>query len=290
MKEKIYKTKIGNMKLNAIVYDVAFQIRKADGSGIMSQIKNIHQHSNYEVFVVMDGCLNVADERAGYNYENCILIIPPYYNHYTVSNVKNGYGFYISIKQSSKDNTDFFTFVENTLSKKITSFDLDEDTLFYAKHLCGSIEKCESSENIIHLLSLLFSNLFEQLSTPAVSPKRTSTQSKFRHYIHDIDVYISRNVGKKFSLQDLADVLYLCPKQVSRIIKKEYNCSFTELVNEKRLTFACMLLKQTNLSIKQIAATVGYEYENYFFKLFKASYGINPTQYRKENAVFKPVD
>jgi YesN/AraC family two-component response regulator len=290
MKEKIYKTKIGNMKLNAIVYDVAFQIRKADGSGIMSQIKNIHQHSNYEVFVIMDGSLYVADEREGHNYENCILIIPPYYNHYTVSNVKNGYGFYISINQSSKENTDFFTFVENTLSKKITSFDLGEDTLFYAKHLCGSIEKGESSEITIHLLSLLFSNLFEQLSTPAVSPKRTSTQSKFRHYIHDIDVYISRNVGKKFSLQDLADVLYLCPKQVSRIIKKEYNCSFTELVNKKRLTFACMLLKQTNLSIKQIAATVGYEYENYFFKLFKASYGVNPTQYRKENAVSKSVD
>lgn len=290
MKEKIYKTKIGNIKLNAIIYDEAFQIRKAGGSGIMSQIKNIHQHSNYEVFVIMDGSLNVADEREGHNYENCILIIPPYYNHYTVSNVKNGYGFYISIKQGSKENADYFTFVENILSKKITAFDLDEDTLFYAKHLCGNIEKGEASENIIHLLSLLFSTLLEQLNTPTVSPKKSSSQNKFHHYIRHIDVYLSRNVGKKFSLQDLANELYLCPKQVSRIIKKEYNCSFTELVNEKRLTFACMLLKQTNLSIKQIAATVGYEYENYFFKLFKASYGVNPTQYRKENAVSKSVD
>lgn len=291
MKEKIYKAKIGDIKLNAIVYDEAFQIRKAGGGiGIMSQIQKIHQHSNYEVFVIMDGNLNFTDEKDSQNYANCILIIPPYYNHYTVSNVKNGYGFYISIRQSSKESADYFSFIENTLSKKVTAFDLDDDTLFYAKHLCSNIEQGEGGENIIHLLSLLFSNLFDQLTIPTVSTKKTITQNKFRHYIHDIDVYLSRNVGKKFSLQDLADELYLCPKQVSRIIKKEYNCSFTDLVNEKRLTFACMLLKQTNLSIKQIAATVGYEYENYFFKLFKASYGVNPTQYRKENAVSKSVD
>lgn len=291
MKEKIYRTKIANIKLNAIIYDEAFQIRKAGGSNdIMSQIKKIHQHSNYEVFVILDGSLDIADEKESRSYSNCVLIIPPYYNHYTTSNVKNGYVFYISIKQNNKESVDIFTPTEKALSEKIASFPLDEDTFFYARHLSENIERGESGENITHLLALLFSYLFEQLNKPAASQKRTGTQSKYRHYIHDIEQYLIRNVGKKFSLQDLADELYLCPKQVSRIIKKEYNCSFTDLVNEKRLTFACMLLKQTNLSIKQIAATVGYEYENYFFKLFKASYGVNPTQYRKENPISKAAD
>lgn len=290
MKEKIYKVKVENIKLDAIIYDQAFQIRKADGiNGTMSQLKNIHQHSNYEVFIVMDGSLGVCNEKDIRYYENCVLIIPPYYNHYTVPDVKCCYGFYISIKQSGKEGTNF-AFVEKELSRKVTAFDLDENTAFYVKRLSESIEQEKSEENIVHLLSLLFSDLFDQLNTPTPSPKKTSIQSKYRNYIHDIEQYLARNVGRKFALQDLADELFLCPKQVSRIIKKEYGCSFTELVNEKRLTFACMLLKETNLSIKQIAATVGYDYENYFFKLFKSIYGINPTQYRKANAVFKPVD
>lgn len=291
MKEKIYKAKFENIKLDAVVYEEFFQIRKADGfSGILSQIRNIHQHALYEVFIVLDGSLNVCTEKESRDYENCVLIIPPRYNHYTVSSVKNGYGFYISIKQGSKESTNTYALVEKVLSKKVTAFDLDEQTAFYAKTLSENIVEGKSEENTVHLLSLLFSSLFEQFNTPAPTPKRTTTQSKYRNYIHDIEQYLTRNIGKKFSLQDLADELYLCPKQVSRIIKKEYNCSFTDLVNEKRLTFACMLLKQTNLTVKQVAAMVGYEYENYFFKLFKSIYGINPTQYRKENAVSKSAD
>lgn len=290
MKEKIYKAKIENIKLNAIIYRQAFQIRKANGiNGIMSQLKNIHQHSHHEVFVIMDGSLNVSNEQESVDYENCVLIIPPYYNHYTISSVKNGFCFYLSIRQSGKENAEY-SFVEKALSKDVTAFDLNEDTSFYAKRLSEGIEKGISDENIVHLLSLLFTNLFQQLNSPAPISKRTNTQSKYRNYIHDIEQYLTLNIGRKFSLQDLADELYLCPKQVSRIIKKEYNCSFTELVNEKRLTFACMLLKETNLSIKQIAATVGYEYENYFFKVFKSVYGINPTQFRKDNSATKPVD
>ena len=291
MKEKIYKARVENIKLNAIVYDEAFQLRNTGGSDILSQIRIIHQHSNYEVFLVLDGSLNVTTEKESRDYENCILIIPPYFNHYTVSSLKNGYGFYISIKQSSsKVSADIFPSVEKALLKKVNCFPLDEDTSFYAKRLSENIEKEKYEESYTHLLSLLFSNLFEQLNTPETTPKRTSTQSKYRNYIHDIDQFLTRNIGKKYTLQNLADELYLCPKQVSRIIKKEYNCSFTELVNQKRLTFACLLLKQTNLTIKQIAATVGYEYENYFFKLFKASYGINPSQYRKEHTVSKSAD
>ena len=291
MKEKIYKAKIESIKLSAVIYDEVFPIRKPDSfTSILSQIKDIHQHALYEVFIVLDGSLNVFTEKESRDYENCVLIIPPRFNHYTVSNVKTGYGFYISLKQGSKENANVFALVEEKLSKKVTAFALDERTAFYAKSLTENIEKEKSEENTVHLLSLLFSSLFEQLNAPTPTPKRTTTQSKYRNYIHDIEQYLTRNIGKKFSLQDLADELFLCPKQVSRIIKKEYNCSFTDLVNEKRLTFACMLLKQTNLNIKQISATVGYEYENYFFKLFKASYGINPTQYRKANAVSKSAD
>ncbi len=289
MREKIYKGKIQDIKLNAVIYEKFFQIKKADGfSSILSQIKNIHQHSLYEIFIVLDGSLHVANEKEGRDYENSVLIIPPRYNHYTISSVKHGYGFYVSIQQSNKEDADIS--VEKLLSKKITSFSLDDTTSFYAKHFAESIQNGKSEENITHLLSLLFSSLFDQLSTPAPSPKRTSAQSKYRNYIHDIEQYLAKNIGRKFTLQELAEALYLCPKQVSRIIKRKYSCSFTDLVNEKRLTLACMLLEQTNLNIKQVSATVGYEYENYFFKLFKAKYGINPTQYRKEHAVSKSAD
>ena len=62
-----------------------------------------------------------------------------------------------------------------------------------------------------------------------------------------------------------------------------------ELVNRKRLAVACMLLKYTNLPISEISANVGYGHENYFFTLFRRTYGVSPRAYRKE-ALSAPAD
>ena len=284
MKERVYKTKISDLRLEATLYDAAFHMQRSGGvNGIMAQIKHIHQHSTYEIFFVLDGMLNVTDEHGSYDYSNCAVIIPPCYNHYTVSNVENGFCLYFSIGQLQKASEGLFSTVEKRLSSGISSFELDEDARFYVSRLAESIGQFGSDENTVHLFSLLFSHLFDKIEAPSLPDKASITQNKYNRYIHMIDDYISNNENSKISLDDLARKLYLCPKQVSRIIRKEYGCSLSELVNRRKLTIACMLLKHTNLSIVQIATTVGYEYENYFFTLFKKMYGVSPAQYREEN-------
>ena len=71
--------------------------------------------------------------------------------------------------------------------------------------------------------------------------------------------------------------------KVSRIIKKHYNCTITELINKRKLAIAVKLLTETNLSIAKIIDTVGYPTPNYFFKIFKKHYGVSPLSYRKKS-------
>ena len=291
MEEKTFKARISNIKLDVAIRSEVFQIRESIGiSGVMSHIQKIHQHSSYELFMVLDGSLTVSDEHESRDYANSVLIIPPYYNHYTFSSIKKGYGFYFSISEISKENANLFTAVQDKLANRITSFAPDESTVFYIERLSENLGRKGAENNCIHLISLLFSNLFDQLGVSAEHEKISSAKAKYRSYIHDIDAYLAKHFCDKLLLRDLAEELYLCPKQVSRIIKKEYGCSFPELINKKRLTVACMLLKHTNLSIKQIASTVGYEYENYFYKIFRETYSINPAQYRKENFIEKSAE
>lgn len=51
---------------------------------------------------------------------------------------------------------------------------------------------------------------------------------------------------------------------MSRLIKKITGHTYTELVQEKRLTQACFLLEKTKLSVSDIGYDVGYENLSYF--------------------------
>ncbi len=288
MKEKIYRTKISDVCLKATLYSTGFHMKKFGvGNGIMAQIKHIHQHSSCEVFFVLEGSLNVTDEHGSHDYSNCAVIIPPCYNHYTVSDVENAYCFYFSITAATRENKteepSMFSVLEKAFSGNITPVALDDVSSFYVEQFAEATEKQVPDESAVHLLYLLFRNIFEKMLPPVSEKKNTATRNKYNSYIHIIDSCITENPNTKLMLDDLAAKLYLCPKQVSRIIKKEYGCSLSELINQRKLTIACMLLKQTNLSISHIASTVGYEYENYFFSLFKKYYGVSPLVYRENN-------
>ena len=212
-------------------------------------------------------------------HSDSIIIIPPHFDHYTVSNVSKGYCMYFRIEQEAKKQKGFYGILSETLNNKINILDIDGDIKFYILQLAKNIANDTSEEDNAHIISLLFSSIFKHFKFPSeVSRSNTSKHTK---YVFTIDNYINKNYTRRIRLEDLAAELFLCPKQVSRIIRKEYGCSLSDLVNRHRLSVARMLITNTNLDISDIASMVGYEYENYFFTLFKQKYGISPLKYRE---------
>ena len=286
MQERIYKTQISDIKLEATIYESAFHLNNYNKDTVMTQIKCMHQHSTHEIFLIVDGSLTICDEKTKCDYSNCAVIIPPRYNHYTVSNLKNGYCMYLSIYQAEpkKKNCELiFDKVASKINSEISRLPLDEESRFYTTHIEKHLSSYSNEENVTHLISLLFASIFNTLSDRQTQGE-SDIEGKCRKYIHVIESCIADDIdnSNRITLAYLAEKLYLCPKQVSRIIRKEYGCSLSELINRRRLTVACMLLKQTNLGIAQIASMVGYDYENYFFTLFKKEYGTSPSRYRAQ--------
>lgn len=83
------------------------------------------------------------------------------------------------------------------------------------------------------------------------------------------------------SLSELADSLFYDFNTLSKLIKKSTGKTYTQLVQEKRLSQACILLNTTRLGVAEISRLVGYENVSYFHRLFYKVYGISPKQYRK---------
>jgi AraC-like DNA-binding protein len=85
---------------------------------------------------------------------------------------------------------------------------------------------------------------------------------------------------KEANLTDLSAQLNQSISKLSRLIKSNTGNTFKELVQEKRLGKATYLLSKTNLSVSDIISAVGYDNSSYFYRIFKAKYGVSPKEYR----------
>ncbi len=92
--------------------------------------------------------------------------------------------------------------------------------------------------------------------------------------------YIEENY-KNGSLGELSKLLHYDISALSREIKNKTGKKYTELVQEKRLSQACFLLKNTDMTVKEISEKTGYENISFFYRIFKLQYGVSPKKYRK---------
>ena len=63
--------------------------------------------------------------------------------------------------------------------------------------------------------------------------------------------------------------------------KKYYDCTITEYIQQRRMSQAEYLLAYTELTVGQVAQTVGYSTSSRFAELFRKSTGLLPLEYRK---------
>ncbi len=82
------------------------------------------------------------------------------------------------------------------------------------------------------------------------------------------------------SLSAIAAQLHYELPYLSRLIRRQTGKNYTELLQEKRLSQAAWLLRNTDRKVDEISLSVGYENISYFHRLFAARFGCSPKKYR----------
>lgn len=98
-----------------------------------------------------------------------------------------------------------------------------------------------------------------------------------------IRLYLDEHIRHSVSLPDLSHLVFKSPSQVIRMFKREYDQSPYHYLTQRRLSAASMLLRNTNMSIRQIALELQFADEHYFSNAFKRFAGMSPSRFRKEN-------
>lgn len=83
------------------------------------------------------------------------------------------------------------------------------------------------------------------------------------------------------TLKDIAAHFSYHPNYISSLIHKETGKNFSEILLEKRMKRAVLLMKNTSLTLEEISVLLGYSNHSNFYKAFKEYYKTTPREYIK---------
>jgi len=276
---RVYKIKMDGLQITTTV-DSAYA--KPDGrpdTVDIASARGLHRHAIYELFFVDEEPFTVFLEEETKTYTNCLVCIPPFLSHTTCRDTDLKFMFSFTDKENSGGA--FAEFMHSFFdANRLVCGKSSEALKVYIREFWRSIYQKNTLSDAMaqSFLSLIFYELYNCNGVMS----RVDSQELCDSYLCKIDVLMT-DIRRKITLQSVADALGLSTKQTSRIIRKNYKTTLSDLVTQRRLSVACALLTRSRMSVADIAEDVHFPSVSYFFAQFKKTYGCTPLQYRKNN-------
>lgn len=148
-------------------------------------------------------------------------------------------------------------------------------------------------DNFKNEMNIIFNNLFKadtaadkyicyyqivKLLLSAGSEK----ENRLPSYIASAVKYIENHYMEKITVQDIAHRVNLSASHFFSVFKKQMGISPIAYLNNYRLSLAVERLLRTDVTITEVADSVGISDAVYFNKMFKNAYQMSPSEYRKQ--------
>ncbi|MCA0758101.1 AraC family transcriptional regulator [Paenibacillus sp. N4] len=100
--------------------------------------------------------------------------------------------------------------------------------------------------------------------------------------VSEIIRYINANFAEPLRLQAISEQFFVSPYYLSHMFKKTTGFTYSDYITLTRVKEAQRLLRETGLSISDIAAAAGFDNFSHFGKTFKKITHLSPRDYRKQ--------
>ena len=163
--------------------------------------------------------------------------------------------------------------------------------------LCGFGElPCRHSVKDDAEISALFQELYDcfEIDTPLSHLKRGCILEKILLRLsetmqdhatpHPLERSLRRihsSYQENLRIPELARLENLSNSRFITVFRERMGISPAAYIIKKRMSAACELLENTDISVKQVGILVGYNDPHFFSKIFKRHLGLSPVEYRK---------
>jgi AraC-like DNA-binding protein len=99
--------------------------------------------------------------------------------------------------------------------------------------------------------------------------------------IKNIEQYVMQNMSRgQISLEEMASAMGMGRVPFFHRVRSLTTKTPAELIRDIRLKHACILLKQTNINMSELATNIGFMTAENFINIFREKMGMTPLEYR----------
>lgn len=258
-------------KMNLYVDSCGYQILNESGGKM-----NTYSWSDYHILYVVEGSGYITLDGNRFKLASGSAVIFRPWDH-------RDYGFH----RTCESKFYYIHFNGSACSELVENLELD----------CGRLLDIGISISLIKLLDDLINefrlknehyeymcqsyilSILTLISRKLYDAPHSSSEAKKR--INEICRYIYENCSKIESVSQLANLTHLSESRFSHLFSKTVGVSPQSYLLRAKIDMSKELLANSDQSIGQVAASVGFNDQNYFSRAFKRFTGTSPTEYRR---------
>ncbi len=254
-----------------------------------------HFHIDSEIHILLDGSVTLEiDGKDVQIHAGDICLLAPGSSHYPKACSDGLEKATLSFRLAQSENDarrkrEFSEYVYyNTIFKSAHTYSIikDDGLLAIVQKLLSMPFSAENEHVYEAMLAVFFMQLAgrikehilpheERAIRSAPANEYSLTQQKI------VEAFFQKRYCEEISIEDLAEELCLSVPQTHRIVKRVFDEGFKKTLIKQRIEHACMLIKQHDLSLPEIAYCCGYTSYNGFLTAFKSYTGKTPKEYKK---------
>lgn len=134
----------------------------------------------------------------------------------------------------------------------------------------------------VYIKQILLSFLTDQESQAKEDPLQMSMRENYENDLFEsITSFIDQHVEEKNEVQDLVDAFNLSRSSLQALFKKHTSMTPKQYINHIRLSRGKKMIRESTLTISQIADQLGFGSVQYFSRAFNKEFGLSPSAYAK---------
>lgn len=165
-------------------------------------------------------------------------------------------------------------------TRDILCFELEECELSAVKELFDlcMIENSLSTPDITYIKNIINCMLIKVFKNQHISLPQDELSEK--NPLQAALLYLNMHFREDPSLLQMAEILHYNPNHFSAAFHKAVGLTYSEYLNNLKISYAKELLLSTNLKVGDICYESGFSSASHFLKIFKEHVGISPLRFR----------
>jgi len=257
----------------------------------------LHWHEHFEIILMQEGRAVFHIDSQPYEAKQGDILFVPSGGLHVGYSMYNGDVRYVSIVIHSSLFNDWThdpqhekfvaPYLRNRFQFPVMPTDQDPAHSTYHSLLSAIIAEYQNKsaayqliiKNQLHLLFTLLARTFIPSQQAGKPNERISiNRERFKPLLEHLEVHFA----DKITIEEAAKSVNLNPYHFCKTFKKLTGRTFVDYVNVCRMDEAERLLRETHLTVTEIAGMAGCDNPNYFTKLYKQYKGLTPSQARKQ--------